>query len=128
LNVVSQRIEVSAEPVAIAVGEGSIWVYCRKDSKVERIDPRTNKVSKTIDLAVPKADADIAVGEGSVWVSMLGFPVTRIDAKSDKVVQQFVGEGGGLIRAVSGAIWLSNVKRNTVSRFDSRRILATLSE
>ena len=128
LNVVSQRIEVSAEPYAISAGEGSVWVYCKKEGKVERIDPKTNKVSKTIEVGVPNGDADIVVGEGSVWLSMPGFPVTRIDPKSDKVAQQFVGDGGGFIRTSQGAVWVTNVKQNTVWRIDPRRILATLAD
>jgi streptogramin lyase len=128
LNTVTQRIEVSAEPFAIAVGEGSVWVFCRKEGKVERIDPKTNKVAKTIELAVPNVDGDIAVGDGSVWISMPGFPITRIDPKTDKVPQQFVGEGGGFIRVAQGAVWLTNLKQATVSKFDTRRVLATLAE
>lgn len=128
LNIVIQRIEVSAEPRAVAVGEGSVWVFSKKDGKVERIDPKTNKVSKTIETAVPNADADIAVGEGSAWVSMPGFPLTRIDPKTDRVVQQFVGDGGGFIRTSQGSIWLTNLKQNTVWRIDPKRILATLPD
>jgi len=128
LNVVNQRIEVSAEPFSVAVGEGSVWVFCKKDGKVERIDPKTNKVSKSIELGVPNADGGIAVGEGSVWVTMPGFPLSRIDPKTEKVVQQFVGEGGGSIKTSQGAILLTNVKQNNVWRLDPRRILATLAE
>jgi len=128
LNIVSQRIETSAEPYAIAVGEGSVWAYCKKDGKVERIDPKTNKVSKTIELAVPNAEADITAGEGSVWVTMPGFPITRIDPKTDKVIQQFVGEGGGFVKTAQGAVWLTNVKQSTVWHLDPRRIAATLAE
>ena len=128
LNTVSQRIQVSAEPFAIAVGEGSIWAYCKKEGRVERIDPKTNKVSKTIELGVPNADGDIAAGEGSVWVSMPGFPISRIDPKTEKVVQQFVGEGGGLIKTSPGTVVLTNIKQSTIWRLDPRRILATLAE
>jgi virginiamycin B lyase len=128
LNVVTQRIEVSAEPFAAAAGQGSIWVYCRKDGKVERIDPKTNRVSKTIELGVPNTDGDIIVAEGSVWVTLPGFPISRIDPKTEKVVQQFVGEGGGAIKASSGAIVLTNVKQGTTWKLDPRRILATLAE
>lgn len=128
LNVVTQRIEVSAEPSAIAVGEGSVWAFCKKDGKVERIDPKTNKVSKTIELLVPNSDADMIVAEGSVWITMPGFPISRIDPKSDKVAQQFVGDGGGLIEASPGSIVLRNVKQSTTWRLDPRRILATISE
>jgi virginiamycin B lyase len=128
INVVSQRIEVSTEPYSIAVGEGSVWVYCKKDGRVDRIDPKTNKVSKTIELAVPNAEGDIAAGEGSVWITMPGFPISRIDPKTDKVVQQFVGEGGGFIKVDKGTVWLTNVKQNSVWRLDLKRVLATLAE
>jgi streptogramin lyase len=128
LNVVTQRIEVAAEPAAVAVGDGSVWAYCRKDSKVERIDPKTNKVSKTIELGVPNTEGSIVVAEGSVWVSLPGFPISRIDSKTDKVMQQFVGEGGGFIKAAAGAILVTNVKQSTTWKLDPRRILATLAE
>lgn len=128
LNVVTQRIEVSPEPVAMAIGEGSVWVYCKKDSKVERIDPKTNKVAKTIELNVPNTDGDVLVAEGSVWVTLPGFPISRIDPKTEKVMQQFVGEGGGFIEADKGVIVVKNIKQSTVWRLDPRRILATLAE
>jgi len=128
LNVITQRIEVAAEPVAIAAGQGSIWSYSRKESKVDRIDPKTNKVSKTIELNVPNTDGEIIVAEGSVWVTLPGFPVSRIDPKTEKVAQQFVGEGGGSLKAVSGSIFLTNIKQSTTWRLDPRRVLATLAE
>ena len=128
LNVVTQRIEVSAEPFTIAAGEGSIWAYCKKDGKVDRIDPKSNKVSKTIELGVPNSEGEIIVAEGSVWVTLPGFPISRIDPKTDKVAQQFVGDGGGSLRASAGAILLTNVKQNTTWRLDPRRILATAAE
>jgi streptogramin lyase len=127
-NVVSQRIEVSAEPFAVAVGEGSIWAYCKKESKVERIDPKTNKVSKTIELGVPNVEGDIIVAEGSVWVTLPGFPISRIDPKAEKVAQQFVGDGGGALKAAAGVITLTNVKQSTTWKLDPRRILATAAE
>lgn len=127
-NLVEKRIEVSAEPRAVALGEKSVWVLCEKDGKVDRIDPKTNKVTKTIELNVPNAGGNIAYGEGWLWVSQNGFPITRIDAPNEKVVQQFWGDGGGLITAGSGAIWLSDVGGSKVARFDPKRILATLAE
>lgn len=125
-NLVVNRIEVAAAPTALASGEGSIWVYAKKDGKLDRVDPKTNKVSKTIDLGIPGADGDIAVGEGSVWVSAPGFPITRVDPKSEKVAQQFWGEGGGLIRTGLGSVWLANA--SSVRRFDPKRVTATLAE
>lgn len=127
-NVVDKRIEVSGKPIAIALGENSVWVLCAKDGKVDRIDPKTDKVTKTIDLMAPGVDGGIAFGDGYVWVTMTGFPVTRIDVTSEAVAQQFWGEGGGGLTAVSGALWLSNVTAGTVTRIDPKLLLATLAE
>jgi virginiamycin B lyase len=126
-NLVDKYIEVSAEPRVLAVGSGSIWALCAKEGEVDRIDPKTNKVAKTIELDVAGA-GDLAFGEGSLWVTQPGFPITRIDPESEKVVQQFRGEGGGVIAAGAKAIWLGNVKQGSVWRLDPRRIAATLAE
>jgi streptogramin lyase len=127
-NLVVNRIEVSAKPHSIAFGESSVWVLCLAEGKVERIDPKTNKVTKTIELAVPNADGEIAFGENFAWVTLTGFPLTRIDPQSDKVIQQFVGDGGGAITVGLGSIWLTNTAAGNVWRIDPKRVLATLAE
>jgi virginiamycin B lyase len=127
-NLVDKRIEVSAQPKALAIGEGSVWVLCQKDGKVERIDPKTNNVIKTIELAVPGAEGSIAIGQGSVWVSQAGFPLTRIDPLTDKVVQQFWGAGGGMVQFGLGSVWLGNVADGKLWRVDPKRVMATLAE
>lgn len=127
-NLVDKRIEVSARPRAIAIGESSVWVLCQKDGKVERIDPKTSKVTKSIELGVPGAEGGIAIGQGSVWVTLAGFPITRIDPGTDKVIQQFYGEGGGTIQVGLNSVWLSNLKEKTLWRLDPKRIAATLAE
>jgi virginiamycin B lyase len=127
-NLVEKRIEVSAEPEAVAVGEGSVWVYCRKDGKIDRIDPKTDKVSKSIDVGLAGLDSQIAVGEGSVWLTSAGFPITRIDPKSETVVQQFTGEGGGAITTGGGFVWLSNRNLGTVWKIDPKLVALTLPE
>lgn len=127
-NLVDKRIEVAAQPVALAAGESSIWVLCRKEGKVARIDPKTNKVSATIELGIPNASGMLAFGEGSLWASVPGFPVMRITPSTDKVAQQFHGAGGGMIYFGSGSVWIASEKSNTVTRFDPKRISATLAE
>lgn len=127
-NLVEQAIKVSEQPEFLTVGEGSIWAFCRKEGKIDRIDPKTNKVSKTIELGVPGEGGQMAFGSGYLWVTQMGFPLARIDAKTETVVQQFTGEGGGAIAVSPGAIWLSNMKAGTVWRIDPKRVLATLPE
>jgi len=128
-DLVEKRIEVSAEPRALAFGENSIWALCLKEGKVEQIDPKTNKVSKTIDLQVTgSSEGGIAFSPGTIWVTLPGFPLTRIDSATGKVMQQFWGAGGGAIQFAFNAIWLSNLHEGTLWRIDPKRVLATLAE
>jgi DNA-binding beta-propeller fold protein YncE len=129
-NLVDKRIEVSPGPRSVAFGDNSVWVLCEKDGKVERIDPKTNKVIKTIELSTPNAGGNLAFSDGFLWVTQSGFPLTRIDPQSEKerVVQQFWGDGGGLLSASPGALWLANTKEGAVSRLDPKRVIATLAE
>jgi hypothetical protein len=128
-TLIEKRIEVSPQPAALAMGESSVWVLCLKEGKVERVDPKTNKVTKTIETGVTGATAGgIAIGQGSIWVTLTGFPITRIDPASEKVVQQFWGAGGGAIQFGQGSVWLTNLREGTLWRIDPKRILATLAE
>jgi virginiamycin B lyase len=127
-NLVTARIEVSAQPRFLTTGDGSVWVLCQGEGKVARIDPKTNKVTATIEVGVPGPGGDIAAGEGSVWVTSFEFPISRIDPGTDKVVQQFAGDGGDALRVGLGSVWLSNGRQGTVWRLDPRRIAATLAE
>lgn len=127
-NLVDQRIETAAEPVSMAFGEAHLWVLANKEGKVSKIDPKTNKVVATIETGVPDGKGTIAFGDGFVWVSLNGYPLTKIDPKTDKVTQQFVGDGGGLLRFGLGSVWLLNPAKLTLSRFDPKRIALTLPD
>jgi streptogramin lyase len=155
-NLVSHRIDTPEQPGPIVFGENSIWVLCRAEGKLARIDPKLYeakppeppqggrgggpgpaapppppdpklaKVGGTIDLNIPNSDGDLAFGEGSIWVTSVGFPLTRIDPQTEKVVQQFWGEGGGMVRVGLGSVWLASKEK--LLRFDPKRIAATLAE
>jgi YVTN family beta-propeller protein len=134
-NLVTARIEVTPEPVSLAFGgatpaENSIWVLSRKEGKVARIDPKTNKVIATIDLGFTNADGNLAFGDGFVWVTAPGFPITKISAQleKEKVVQQFAGDGGGMIQFGLNSVWLMNTSYSNVWRIDPKRVAATFAE
>jgi virginiamycin B lyase len=130
-NLVEQRIKVAAKPTSVASGDGSMWVLGLKEGKIDRIDPKTNKVVKTIELNVPDAtEGSLAYGENALWATATGFPLMRIDTTADKeaVMQQFWGDGGGLVLTASGAVWLTNPKDSKLLKLDPKRITATLAE
>ena len=56
----------AADPVGVAVSQGSVWVANRQSKTVERIDPTTNSTIATIPLG--NTPTSIAVGAGAVWV------------------------------------------------------------
>ena len=127
-NVVEETIAVGPRPRFLAVGEGSVWTINQGDGSISRVDVKTNKVVATIEAGIPGGGGEIAVGDGSVWVTSFEYPITRIDAATNKVVQQFYGDGGDAIRFGLGSVWLSNLRAANVWRLDPRRIVATLPE
>lgn len=127
-NVVDKRIETAKEPIAVAFGEAHLWVLGNAEGKVSKIDPKTNKVVGTIETGVSSGGGNLAFGDGHLWVSAAGYPLTKINAQTDKAVQQFVGEGGGWVRFGLGSVWLVNPAKMTVSRFDPKRVAATLPD
>jgi virginiamycin B lyase len=127
-NVVGETIAVGKAPRFIAAGLGSVWTLNQCDGSVSRIDPKTNKVVATVEVGVPGGGGEIAVGEGSVWVTAFQFPLSRIDPTSNRVVQQFFGEGGDSVRVGLGFVWLSNLRAGNVWRIDPRRVEATLPD
>lgn len=125
-NLVVESIPVGKAPRFLTLGDGFVWTLNQTEGSVSKVDVKTNKVVATIEAGVPGPGGEIAFGEGSVWVTAFEFPISRIDAAADKVVQQFKGEGGDAIRVGLGSVWLSNLRAGNVWRLDPRRIQATL--
>jgi YVTN family beta-propeller protein len=124
-NTLVKTIPVGKKPRFLAIGEGSVWTLNQGDGSVSRVDIATNELVATIEARVPGGGGEIAVGEGSVWVTMPKNPITRIDPKTNRVVQQFFGPGGDAIRVGHGSVWLSNLHQHNVWRLDPRKIEAT---
>jgi YVTN family beta-propeller protein len=124
-NAIEASIPVGPRPRFITVGEGGVWTLNQGDGSVSRIDPKTNKVSATIELGVRGGGGEISAGEGSVWVTAMEYTLSRIDPSSNKVAQQFYGEGGDSVRAGRGWVWLTHLRTGLVWRLDPRRVEAT---
>ena len=117
-------IAVGPEPRFLTTGEGAIWTLNQSDGSITRISAQSNQVEATIQVGIPGPGGDISAGDGSVWATSFGFPISRIDPASNKVTQQFVGEGGDAIRAGDGTLWLSNYKFGTEWKIDPKKLLA----
>ena len=127
-NLVTKRIETALEPIAAVHGENHVFVLGAKDGKISKVDPKTDKVVETIDTAVPGVTGTLAYSDGTLWVSQEGFPLTRIETKSGKVLQQFYGEGGGLLQFAAGSLWIGSSTKPGLARIDPKRVALTLPE
>jgi serine/threonine-protein kinase len=122
----SREFAFDGDPVAVASGEGSVWVATKGVGRntVLRVDPGTGAVSATVRLPsevptsnLPNANFPdvqaLAVGEGAVWVltgGQEGSAVMRIDPSTARITKakSFATHGGssGLsIVAGEGAVW-----------------------
>jgi virginiamycin B lyase len=99
--------KIGPKPRFLTVGDGSVWVLNQGDGTVSRVDAVTGKLLATIVAGIPGPGGEIAYGGGSVWATVFGFPITRIDPATNKVVQQWTGKGGDSIRYAHGSVWLT---------------------
>jgi streptogramin lyase len=115
-NKVVSSTPIGPKPRFLAFGTGSIWVLNQGDGTISRVDARTGKLLATIAAGIPGHGGEIAFGAGSVWATETEFPLTRIDAKSNKVVAQWHGDGGDSVRYAFGTVWLTDLKGGKVWR------------
>jgi DNA-binding beta-propeller fold protein YncE/ABC-type branched-subunit amino acid transport system substrate-binding protein len=112
-------IETDLEAFTIAAGDEGVWFLGSAEEGVSRIDPRTNKVTRTIPIGADGARA-VAVGAGSVWVatSDQGL-VWRIDpGRPPRWRTIDVGVGVSFVSFGEGALWTANYVDGLVSRIN----------
>jgi virginiamycin B lyase len=107
---------VGPRPRFLTVGAHSVWVLNQGDGTIARVDVETGKRTAVIAAGIPGFGGEIAFGDGAVWATVLDFPITRIDAKSNEVTGQWHGTGGDSIRVGHGSIWLTNLNGAKVWR------------
>jgi virginiamycin B lyase len=123
-NAIVARIAVGGSPKFMTIGSGALWVQNRRDGSVSRIDPVTNREAARVEAHAPTEWGDIAAGEGAIWLSADGTPVTRIDPRTNRVSDQFVGGSGvDAIRVGYGAIWLADHEHGEIWQVDVQRLI-----
>jgi YVTN family beta-propeller protein len=116
-NKVVATIPVGKGPRFLTAGAGSVWTLNQGDGTISRVDTKTNRNIANIEAGIPGVGGEIAFGFGSAWATVMGFPITRVDAATNRVVQQWVGDGGDSIRTGHGSIWLTSLKTGAIWRF-----------
>jgi len=116
------RLGKTADWVAIA--PDAVWVGSTGPNAVHRIDPGTNKLVATVELAGEPC-AGLALGFGSVWIPLCGNTPTlaKVDGSRNVVSAVFqagpaAGEGG--ITTSTDSVWLVTDKEGSLARIDPR--------
>jgi hypothetical protein len=88
VSIESIRLESQdgAGPLAVAVGEGNVWVVTSRGNLLG-IDPRTLQIVHRIPMSA-ELPTLLAVGAGSVWTANHnGYSVSQIDPRSNKILR-----------------------------------------
>jgi streptogramin lyase len=121
-------IAVEGQPIAMAAGPGDIWVLSSNPGTISRIDPRTDQVVATIQLAPRGQAADLAVTDDAVWVALFGDldargkpengSLVRVDPGTNEVVARLPLSGIADLDAGLGSIWALQVGPQSRSAAD----------
>lgn len=107
---VVERIPVGRclEPKELEAGHGALWLACKGNGVVLRLDVQKNRVAATIRTGA--GAHDLAMTEDAVWVTNYEeSTVARIDPKRDKVVAKVREVGGGVgILSADGLVWAAS--------------------
>lgn len=113
-------IPIAAKPHFVTAGGGAVWTIAQGDGSVNKVDVRSKRLVATIRAKIPGSGGDITFGAGSAWATIVGVPLTKIDAATNAVVGQWYGPGGDAICFGNGSVWLANYNGGVVWRINPR--------
>ena len=114
------EVFVAAGAMSVEATKDALWVTSQDAGRLTRINPYNTEVEDSV--AVGQRPGRVAIGEGGVWVLNGDGTVTRVDPKTNKVVNTITIGGdtaGGDIAAGSGSVWVS-LRGAPVVRIDPR--------
>jgi virginiamycin B lyase len=116
-NRVVATSNVSGGPRFFDVGEGGVWTLSQGTGSVTRLAPSTAQVTARIRADVFGGGGDLTVGGGWVWARGTGLLLTRIDPRTNHVVERYgPPSGSGAAIVGFGAVWISAHDVHTVWR------------
>lgn len=118
------RVATPKAPCGIGSGYGAVWVATDGGGTVSRIDPRTNRVTRSI--RVGRTACTLAVGAGAVWtVRYEAGELVRVDPETSRVRRLDVGRIPVDVLVADGAVWVSNWEGRTLAKIDPLRLRVT---
>lgn len=113
---VLDSIPVGLNPRFLTAGAGSIWTLNQGDGTVSRVDEKSRRVIATVHVGIPGTGGDIDYGADSVWPTVFEVPLSRIDAKTNRVLRQWIGNGGDSLRFGFDSLWITDYRKGVLSR------------
>ena len=119
---IEAAVPIGGHPVAIAAGEGGVWVANADQQTLVRIDPKTKD---TTSIGLGTDVADVAVGFGSVWVAGgNGETLIRVDPRTNAAeapidlgaIDPLAPQPVFLVATGAGSVWIT--RGNTLMRID----------
>lgn len=117
------RVKVGRVTYDATDGGGSIWVTNREGRTIQRINPATNKVVRTVIFPRTDKPAGIAWSSNAVWIGDdYGDSVYRLDSRTYKLKKavRSGGTGANWVAANGATLWVSNNLSNSITRINTR--------
>ncbi len=111
-------IPIASKPHFITAGGGAVWTIGQADGSITKVDLQSKRVVARIRANIPGFGGDITFGAGSAWATLVGTPLTNVDAATNSVVKQWYGPGGDAICFGTGSVWLANYNGGIVWRIN----------
>lgn len=113
-------IPIASKPHFITAGGGAVWTIGQADGSITKVDLQSKRVVARIRANIRGFGGDITFGAGSAWATLVGTPLTNVDAATNTVVKQWYGPGGDAICFGNGSVWLANYNGGIVWRINPR--------
>jgi streptogramin lyase len=121
---VSAPAQTGPGPRFLTAGAGAVWTLNQGDGSLTRVDLQTKIATNTIALGTPGHGGDISFGAGMIWTTVWKTPLSVVDAVTATLLCQWQGAGGDSLGIGDGAIWLTDYRAGTISRFEIDDALA----
>jgi virginiamycin B lyase len=128
---VVETFPLFADPMAMAVRDGDVWVAGNNPTWLTRwVTPTNVRTRETPTIALAAAPTRLAAAQDAVWVlTPADNRVVRIDPATNEVVATItVGRASSGLAVGAGAVWVSRRSDGTVVRIDpaTNRVAATI--
>lgn len=116
--IVKSTIRTGLQPCGEVEAAGAVWISTYLSGTLERINPRTNKVTGRVSIGA--RPCGLAAGFDSVWINAFGTnSVERVDPRALKLTAHIrVGRAPFDVLAAAGSVWTTNNGDGSVSRID----------